>query len=67
MPKHACDTQPPTPAPPPDPGSLPRPLTIFLTAEQHLRATRALRAIHNDRGRALLKALHIQSSPERPR
>lgn len=55
---------PPPPAPAPDPDTLPRPLTIFLNAGEHRRATRALRAIHKNRARALLKALGVKPGTE---
>lgn len=53
------DTRPPLPAPPPEPGTLARPLTIFLTADEHRAAVRALRRLHSDRARALRIALRL--------
>ncbi len=60
MPKTSDNNHPPLPEPAPDPDTLPRPLTIYLNAGEHLRVTRALRAIHKDRAHALLKVLGIR-------
>lgn len=59
--------QPPKPAPAPDPDTLPRPLTIFLTVAEHRAVTRALRALHKDRARAILHALRITPKSENSR
>jgi len=50
---------PPKPAPPPDPDTLPHPVTFFLTRAERRRVLRALRAIHADRRRALLVAIKL--------
>jgi len=48
------------PVPEPTREHLPSALTIFLTANQRRRVTRALRAIHRDRAAALLTALGLE-------
>lgn len=60
---HQHRNEPPQPRPAPDPGTLPRPLTIFLTADEHAAAVRALRRLHTDRAKALMKALRVGGRP----
>ncbi|MEM8834288.1 MAG: hypothetical protein AAGD00_00575 [Planctomycetota bacterium] len=47
------------PAPAPEPGTLPQPLTFFLTVDERRAVLRALRRMHTDRRRGLLVALRI--------
>jgi len=53
-----------TPQSPPDPGTLPRPLTFFLDADERRDVLRALKSHHADRARALLLSLGLPVSSD---
>lgn len=57
----------PQPAPPPEPGELPRTLTFALTAARRAAVLRVLRGYSSDRAEALCLALGVEKHATTPR
>ena len=63
MPRTAAIPRVPTPAAPPDAGTVPASITFFLPAAQRRAVLAALKEHHSDRTAALLAALRIKHTP----